>query len=294
MSRAQNPSSKTYGRLTHEEEKRLARRWKKWNDRRALEALIRPHMGLAVRVALEYRNSGVPLEDLIQEGYVGLTIGAQRFDPERGHRLSTYANWWIRCRILEAVVRSHGAVRIGTTQPTRSLFFNMGKARRQLETGTAEPATAAAIAKHLRVDEADVLAMLPRLSHGADVSLDCPAFQDDKKTRGDLLRSNGVSPEEAFGEVEEDRYQRRAMREALRALSVREQAIIRCRFLRKKPLTFKALATHYGISRERVRQIELKAVKKIRKAVGAEQAPEGSTLRQLLGKRGPNGKKVSE
>src|SRR5262245_38989835 len=156
--------------LSLEEEQELSRRWMKKSDTSALAKLIHAHLGLVIKIATEFRNSGPALEDLIQEGHVGLTIAARRFDPAKATRLATYATYWIRACMMEYVVRSHGPVRIGTTRSQRKIFFGLGRARRRLEReGLA--ASTASLAKLLGVGPEDIEAMTPRLS-GHDISLD--------------------------------------------------------------------------------------------------------------------------
>src|SRR6185312_3851393 len=158
------------GGLSPAEERRLSRRWRTLEDRAALARLVQAHLGLVVKIATEFRNSGPALEDLIQEGNLGLTIAARRFDPNQGTRLATYATYWIRACMMEHVVRSHGPVRIGTTRAQRKIFFGLGRARRKLER-EGESADTESLASALGVEQSDIEAMTPRLT-GHDVSLD--------------------------------------------------------------------------------------------------------------------------
>jgi len=247
--------------LSVEEESRLARRWLFLKDEKALSQLITSQLGLVVRVAMEFRKSGPPLEDLIQEGNLGLTVAARRFNPERGTRLSTYAVWWIRACILEHVVRSHGPVRIGTTRATRKIFFGLGKVRRQLEreTGTVDTQV---LAERLGVEQEDLEAMLPRLT-GRDISLDAPRSFDDRRSIGSTLAEDAPTPEELLVEATSDVDEREELKNRLKLLDPREKAIINARYLRKTPATLAALGEKLGISRERVRQLELRAKRKL-------------------------------
>src|SRR5215471_14384745 len=182
------------GPLSISEERRLARRWRTLNDEKALARLVSAHLGLVIRIAMEFRHSGPAMEDLIQEGNLGLTIAARRFDPNRKTRLATYATYWIRACMLEHVVRSHGPVRIGTTRSQRKIFFGLGRARRKLEREGETP-DADSLAHALGVEREDVEAMTPRLT-GRDVSLDAPRSLDDKREVGALLMQDEPSPEE--------------------------------------------------------------------------------------------------
>jgi RNA polymerase sigma-32 factor len=259
------------GPLSIDEERRLARRWRATGDERALARLIAAHLGLVIRIAMEFRHSGPALEDLIQEGNLGLTIAARRFDPSRATRLATYATYWIRACMLEHVVRSHGPVRIGTTRSQRKIFFGLGKARRKLER-EGEAADPSALAGELGVLEEDVQAMSPRLT-GRDVSLDAPRGYDDRRSVGALLAEDGPSPEDVVAYSEEDDHRREQLGEGLKVLDARERAIIRARHMRQRPATLAALGKKFGISRERVRQLELRAKAKLRSYCSGEALP---------------------
>jgi RNA polymerase sigma-32 factor len=261
-----------------QEEHRLAHRWRKLGDADALARLVQAHVGLVIRIATSYRYSGEGIEDLIQEGYVGLTIAARRFDPSRATRLATYATHWIRAYVLEHLVRSHGPVRIGTTRSQRKIFFGLGRARRKLERGGEQP-DANALAQALGVEPADVEAMTPRLT-GRDVSLDAPRSADDLRPVGHTLAQDGPTPEELVAGVEEEDSRKTRLFEAMQVLSPRERAIIDARRMRQPHATLASLGLKLGVSRERVRQIEMKAMSKLllalRSAFGSD--VEGGTL----------------
>jgi RNA polymerase sigma-32 factor len=261
------------GPLTPAREQRLARRWRTLEDHDALKRLVAAHLGLVVKIASDFRGSGPAMEDLIQEGNVGLTIAARRFDPGQGTRLATYATYWIRACMMEHVVRSHGPVRIGTTRSQRKIFFGLGRARRRLERGgeSAEPEALAAL---LGVEEEEVTSMVPRLT-GHDLSLDAPRSGDDGRQVGALLAEPGPSPEDQVAGSEEDDWRRLKLAEALQILDPRERAILRARHLTMRPATLAALGKKFRISRERVRQLELRAVSKLR----AYCEPRGSAIR---------------
>jgi RNA polymerase sigma-32 factor len=255
------------GPLTVAEEHRLSRRWRTLEDEQALARLIQTHLGLVIRIAMEFRHSGPSMEDLIQEGNLGLTIAARRFDPSRETRLATYATYWIRACMLEHVVRSHGPVRIGTTRSQRKIFFGLGRARRKLER-EGERADAGMLASALGVEPADVESMTPRLT-GHDVSLDAPRATDDRRELGALIAEDAPSPEEMVAGFEERDARQTRLSEGLKVLDARERAIIKARHMRQRPATLASLGKKFGISRERVRQLELRAKAKLRSFCGA-------------------------
>jgi RNA polymerase sigma-32 factor len=248
--------------LSLEHEQQLSRRWMQQADTRALATLIHAHLGLVIKIATEFRNSGPSMEDLIQEGHVGLTIAARRFDPTKATRLATYATYWIRACMMEYVVRSHGPVRIGTTRSQRKIFFGLGRARRRLE---REGATVSAdqLARILGVPADDVEHMATRLS-GHDVSLDAPRSTDDERRQSNLLASDGPSQEDLYADGQEEDSRKALLNEALKQLDPRERAILKARHMSARPITLGALGKRFGISRERVRQLELRAVAKLR------------------------------
>lgn len=256
------------GPLSQEEERRLARLWRDRGDEKALGRLVAAHMGLVIRIALEFRHSGPSMEDLIQEGNMGLTIAARRFDPDRQTRLATYATYWIRACMLEHVVRSHGPVRIGTTRSQRKIFFGLGRARRKLER-EGEIADAEHLASALGVEQEDVEAMTPRLT-GRDVSIDAPRGHDDRRPMAASLAEDRPTPEELIASVEEEDHRRALIYEGLKVLDPRERAIIRARHMRQRPATLACLGKKFGISRERVRQLELRAKAKLRAYVDVD------------------------
>jgi len=256
------------GPLSLDEERLLAASWIADKSEAALARLISAHLGLVIKIALEFRHSGPAMEDLIQEGNLGLTIAARRFDPERATRLATYATYWIRACMLEHVVRSHGPVRIGTTRSQRKIFFGLGRARRQLERN-GEIADAEHLASALGVDQTDIESMTARLT-GRDVSLDAPRGFDDQRPVAASLCEDEPNPEEMIAGAEEEDLRRNMMLEGLKTLDARERAIIRARHLRQRPATLACLGKKFGISRERVRQLELRAKAKLRHYVDVD------------------------
>ncbi|MCS6914438.1 MAG: sigma-70 family RNA polymerase sigma factor [Myxococcales bacterium] len=255
------------GPLSLKEERLLARRWRESADPRAIEALVHAHLGLVVRIASEFRHAGPSLEDLVQEGNVGLTIAARRFDPNRSTRLATYASYWIRACMMEHVVRSHGPVRIGTTRAQRKIFFGLGRARRKLEAG-GRPANMAELAAELGVDVAEVEAMTPRLSQ-RDVHLDAARSDEDQRPLSDQLAHDHPSPEDQCTAREEALQRRTRFAQALRKLEPRERDILTSRHLRERPETLAQLGKRFGLSRERVRQLEARAKQRLRELCGA-------------------------
>jgi RNA polymerase sigma-32 factor len=253
------------GPLSQDEERRLASAWIVDKDEKALGRLVAAHLGLVIKIALEFRHSGPSMEDLIQEGNLGLTIAARRFDPDRATRLATYATYWIRACMLEHVVRSHGPVRIGTTRSQRKIFFGLGRARRKLES-EGEVADAEHLASELGVEREDVESMTARLT-GRDVSLDAPRSYDDRRPLAASLCEELPNPEEMIAGMEEDTQRRSMMYDGLKVLDSRERAIIRARHMRQRPATLAFLGKKFGISRERVRQLELRAKAKLRQYV---------------------------
>ena len=250
------------GPLSVEDEHRLSRRWLTMEDETALARLVQTHLGLVIRIAMEFRHSGPSMEDLIQEGNLGLTIAARRFDPCRQTRLATYATYWIRACMLEHVVRSHGPVRIGTTRSQRKIFFGLGRARRRLER-EGETVDAEMLAGVLGVEREDVESMTPRLT-GHDVSLDAPRATDDRREVGALIAEDAPNPEDMVAGLEEDDSRKSRLFEGLKVLDPRERAIIKARHMRQRPATLASLGQKFGISRERVRQLELRAKAKLR------------------------------
>ena len=262
---AQSTKPGREGPLSLEDERELARLWREKGDERALGRLVAAHLGLVIRIALEFRHSGPSMEDLIQEGNLGLTIAARRFDPDRATRLATYATYWIRACMLEHVVRSHGPVRIGTTRSQRKIFFGLGRARRQIER-EGNAADSEHLAQVLGVEQSDVESMTARLT-GRDVSLDAPRGFDDRRPIAASLCSDEPDPEEAIASVQQDSQRRQQIYEGLKVLDARERAIIRARHMRQRPATLACLGKKFGISRERVRQLELRAKAKLRQYV---------------------------
>jgi RNA polymerase sigma-32 factor len=252
--------------LEPQEEYMLARRWREHGDRDAAHRLVTSHLRLVAKIARGYRGYGLPIAEVISEGNVGLMRAVKRFDPDRGFRLATYAIWWIRASIQEFILRSWSLVRMGTTASQKKLFFNLRKAKNKisaLEDGDMRPDQVELIAKNLGVPEQDVIEMNRRL--GGDASLNAPIRGNENSEEWqDWLVDEAPSPEAIMVENEESDNRRKALGEALTVLNDRERRIFEARRLAEDPITLEALADEFGVSRERVRQIEVKAFDKVR------------------------------
>lgn len=265
--------------LERDEERALAVSWKERRDETALHELAAAHMRLVIALASRFRHYGLPLADLIQEGHVGLLEAAARFEPERDVRFSTYATWWIRASIQDYILRNWSIVRGGTSSAQKALFFNLRRLRAKLSQtpGTGNTSMFATIALAIGVSPADVELMDARLS-GSDVSLNAPLSDADSSgssERVDFLVDDKPLPDETVGEqIDADR-RSHWLQEALGVLSERELKIVRERRLVDEAATLEALGERLGISKERVRQIENRALDKLRKALSTVDVPAG-------------------
>jgi RNA polymerase sigma-32 factor len=255
--------------LECEEERMLATRWRAHGDTSAADRLVNSHLRLVVKVAAGYRGYGLPMSEIISEGNVGLMRAVKRFDPDRGFRLATYAIWWIKATIQGYILRSWSLVKIGTTASQKKLFFNLRQAKRRIsayEQGDLRPDQVKLIADSLGVAEQDVVAMNRRL--GGDSSLNVPISDDkDSSEWQDYLLDESASQENQLAEFEQSQLRRNALGKALTVLADRERRIFEARRLLEEPIPLEQLAIEFGISRERVRQIEVRAFEKIQKAV---------------------------
>jgi RNA polymerase sigma-32 factor len=254
--------------LAPEEEYMLARRWREHEDRDAAQKLITSHLRLVAKIAMGYRGYGLPIGEVISEGNVGLMQAVKRFEPEKGFRLATYAMWWIRASIQEYILRSWSLVKMGTTANQKKLFFNLRKAKSQisaLEEGDLRPEQVKTIAKKLGVQEQEVIEMNRRL--GGDSSLNAPLRVDGEGEWQDWLVDDSPGQESRLIEEEEKDNRLQALRGALAVLNDRERRIFEARRLQDDPITLEQLSEEFGISRERVRQIEVRAFEKIQQAV---------------------------
>jgi len=251
------------------EEYMLAKAWQEHGDRDAAHKLVTSHLRLVAKIAMGYRGYGLPVSELISEGNLGMMQAVKRFDPERGFRLSTYAMWWIKAAMQEYVLRSWSLVKIGTTAAQKKLFFNLRRIKgklKSLEDGSLHPENVAKIADQLNVSEADVLSMDQRMA-GGDHSLNAPLKMDGDGEWQDWLVDEEPDQETAYAQSEELEMRRELMAEAMKSLNEREQKILTERRLRDDPKTLEDLSGVYKISRERVRQIEVRAFEKLQKAM---------------------------
>jgi RNA polymerase sigma-32 factor len=256
--------------LQPQEEYMLAKSWREHGDSAAAHRLVTSHLRLVAKIAMGYRGYGLPIGEVISEGNVGLMQAVKRFEPEKGFRLATYAMWWIKASIQEYILRSWSLVKMGTTANQKKLFFNLRKAKSQisaLDEGDLRPDQVKAIATKLGVAEQEVIDMNRRL--GGDASLNAPirADGDGDGEWQDWLADDSASQESILVEQEEAEQRHVALREALGVLNERERRIFEARRLAEDPVTLEDLSTEFGVSRERVRQIEVRAFEKVQKAV---------------------------
>jgi RNA polymerase sigma-32 factor len=257
--------------LEPEEEYMLAKRWKEREDSEAAHRLVTSHLRLVAKIAMGYRGYGLPLSELISEGNVGMMQAVKRFDPDRGFRLATYAMWWIRAAIQEYILHSWSLVKMGTTAAQKKLFFNLRKLKGQLqavEDGDLSPENLKKIATELDVPEADVISMNRRLA-SPDHSLNAPLRSDSEGEWQDWLVDETESQEVKLADRQELGLRRDLLEKAMTHLNERERHILGERRLKENPTTLEDLSQQYGISRERVRQIEVRAFEKLQKAIKA-------------------------
>ncbi len=255
--------------LEPQQEYMLAKRWQEHEDAAAAQKLVTSHLRLVARIAMGYRGYGLPIGEVISEGNVGLMQAVKRFDPDKGFRLATYAMWWIRAAIQEYILRSWSLVKMGTTASQKKLFFNLRKAKSQLqalEEGDLRPDQVKQIATNLGVPEEDVVSMNRRL--GGDASLNAPLRADSESGEWqDWLVDEGPDQETTLVESEEMDRRREYLGTAMESLNDRERRIFTARRLADDPLTLEELSTEFNVSRERIRQIEVRAFEKVQKAV---------------------------
>jgi len=256
--------------LTKDEEFMLAKRWQEHEDPEAAHRLVTSHLRLVAKIAMGYRGYGLPIGEVISEGNVGLMQAVKKFDPDRGFRLATYAMWWIRASIQEYILRSWSLVKMGTTAAQKKLFFNLRKAKSEisaLEEGDLHPDHVRQIATKLGVLDEEVISMNRRLA-GPDASLNAPLRSDSESEWQDWLADDvSVSQETQVAETEERTIRMALLEEAMTELTDRERHILTERRLKDDPSTLEELAAQYGVSRERVRQIEVRAFEKLQKAM---------------------------
>ena len=262
---------KKFPMLSAEEEYTLATRLNVHGDTEAAHQLVTSHLRLVAKLAMGYKGYGLPITDIISEGNVGLMQAVQKFDPEKGFRLATYALWWVKAAMQEYILRSWSLVKIGTTAVQKKLFFNLRKAKNQIqayEDGDLNPENLEKISKQLNVPEKEVVNMNRRMA-GADPSLNAKVASDDGSLTEwqDWLVEESPNQEEEFAEQEEDGIRKELISESLKVLNERELDIIQTRRLEDTPTTLEELSEKYDISRERVRQIEVRALEKIKEEI---------------------------
>jgi len=251
------------------EEFMLAKRWREKEDSEAAHRLVTSHLRLVAKIAMGYRGYGLPLSELISEGNVGMMQAVKRFDPDRGFRLATYAMWWIRAAIQEYILHSWSLVKMGTTAAQKKLFFNLRRLKGQMaaiEEGDLKPEQVAKIAKTLQVPEDDVVQMNRRLA-APDHSLNAPLRIDGDGEWQDWLVDDAQDQEHTLADSEELGKRRALLQKAMTGLTDRERHILAERRLKDEPTTLEELSTQYSISRERVRQIEVRAFEKLQRAI---------------------------
>ena len=261
--------------LERQEEYMLAKRWREHGDRGAAHRLVTSHLRLVTKIARDYRGYGLPISEAISEGNVGLMQAVERFEPEKGFRLATYAMWWIKATIQEYVLRSWSLVKMGTTANQKKLFFNLRKAQSRisiLDDGDMRLDQVKIIARRIGVTETDVIYMNRRLS--GDASLNAAIREDgDSGEWQDWLVDESPDQETTLAASEEFDNRRKTLSDALTVLNERERRIFKARRLADDPITLEDLAAEFGVSRERVRQIEVRAFEKVQKAVMGEKGP---------------------
>jgi len=256
--------------LAPDEEFMLGKRWKEHGDTKAAHKLITSHLRLVAKIAMGYRGYGLPIGDVISEGNIGLMQAVKKFEPDKGFKLATYAMWWIKAQIQEFVLRSWSLVKIGTTANQKKLFFNLRRVKSRiqaLEEGDLKPEQVKYIAKNLGVDESDVVSMNRRMA--GDTSLNAP-LRSDADGEGewqDWLVDANDNQETVLGENEESAQRNAMLAEALSKLNDRERRVIEARKLQDEPATLEDLSKEFDVSRERIRQIEVRAFEKLQKAV---------------------------
>ena len=253
--------------LTREEEFKLAVRYLKYNDIEAAQHLITSNLRFVVKVAFEYKSYGVKLQDLIQEGNIGLMMAVKKFNPYKGYRFISYAIWWIRAYIQNFIIKTWSLVKIGTTQAQKKLFYKIGKVRKALESAGADEKKYERLAKDLDVAKEDIIEMEQRMS-SRDLSLDTPFDEGQELTHLELLREDSLDQEEAIAQEEEKKIREREVQNAMKRLNEKEDYVIKNRIMAEEPLTLQEIGDHLKLSRERVRQLESEALKKLKREFG--------------------------
>ena len=256
--------------LSAEEEYMLAKRWTEHQDTDAAAKLVNSHLRLVAKIAMGYRGYGLPVSELISEGNIGLMQGVKKFEPERGFRLATYAMWWIRASIQEFILRSWSLVKMGTPAAQKKLFFNLRRMKNRIEAfeeGDLKPEDVTKIATDLGVTEEDVISMNRRMAMGGDTSLNVPLREDGEGTWQDWLVDSEPLQDERVADAQEAQVRHELLVEAMDSLNDREKHILTERRLTDDPKTLEELSQVYNVSRERIRQIEVRAFEKLQKAL---------------------------
>ena len=250
--------------LSQEEEFDIAVKYRKNNDLDAVQKLITSNLRFVVKVAFEYKSYGIKILDLIQEGNIGLMMAVKKFDPYKGYRFISYAIWWIRAYIQNFIIKNWSLVKIGTTQAQKKLFYKIGKVRKALESNQENEKKYEVLAKDMDVAKEDIIEMEQRMS-SRDLSLDAPFDDNQELSHFDLLKETSPNQEEVLGEEEEKKILEGEVQDAMKRLTEKEEYVIKNRIMVDSPLTLQEIGTHLKLSRERVRQIESEALKKLRR-----------------------------
>ncbi len=250
--------------LTQEEEFKLAVKYRKYDDIEAAQKLITSNLRFVVKIAFEYKSYGVKIQDLIQEGNIGLMMAVKKFNPYKGYRFISYAIWWIRAYMQNFIIKTWSLVKIGTTQAQKKLFYKIGKVRKALEADGENEKRYEVLARDLDVAKEDIIEMEQRMS-SRDLSLDAPFDEGKELTHLELLREESPNQEEAIAQEEEKKIREREVQDAMKRLNEKEAYVIKSRIMAEEPLTLQQIGDHLKLSRERVRQIESEALKKLKK-----------------------------
>jgi len=256
--------------LNQDEEFKLAVRYRKYDDIEAAHKLITSNLRFVVKIAFEYKSYGVKLLDLIQEGNIGLMMAVKKFNPYKGYRFISYAIWWIRAYIQNFIIKTWSLVKIGTTQAQKKLFYKIGKVRKALESNGENEKKYELLARDLDVTKEDIMEMEQRMS-SRDLSLDAPFDESQELTHLELLKEESPNQEEAFAQEEEKKIREHEVQDAMRRLNEKEVYVLQNRIMAEEPLTLQQIGDHLKLSRERVRQIESEALKKLKREFGARQ-----------------------
>jgi len=255
--------------LTQEEEFQLAVKYRKYEDIEAAQKLITSNLRFVVKIAFEYKSYGVKIQDLIQEGNIGLMMAVKKFNPYKGYRFISYAIWWIRAYMQNFNIKTWSLVKIGTTQAQKKLFYKIGKVRKALEADGENEKKYDLLARDLDVAKEDIIEMEQRMS-SRDLSLDTPFDEGKELTHLELLREESPNQEEAIAQEEEKKILEREVQNAMKRLNEKEVYVIKSRIMAEEPLTLQQIGDHLKLSRERVRQIESEALKKLKREFGTK------------------------